>query len=102
MSVGDSNGSTAVPEIPAKQKAAIYDQPGTVSTKVVEIDVPEPGVGEVLINLYVLPLAPIGWTDTAYPVECIHRTNGYCSTHSGVCHSDLGVMTNTVSLQTYL
>lgn len=66
MSVGDSNGngngSTAVPVIPAKQKAAIYDQPGTVSTKVVEIDVPEPGVGEVLINLYVSPLARTGWT----------------------------------------
>jgi propanol-preferring alcohol dehydrogenase len=39
-------------DIPTKQKAAIYDQPGTVSTKVVEIDVPEPGAGEVLINLY--------------------------------------------------
>ncbi|KAJ5938203.1 hypothetical protein N7454_004545 [Penicillium verhagenii] len=52
--------------IPQKQKAAVYDQPGTISTKVVEIDVPEPGDGEVLINL----------------------------THSGVCHSDLGIMTN--------
>ncbi|KAJ5987031.1 hypothetical protein N7451_011396 [Penicillium sp. IBT 35674x] len=57
----------ATPEIPQKQKAVIYDQPGTVSTKVVEIDVPQPGAGEVLINL----------------------------THSGVCHSDLGIMTNT-------
>ncbi|CAI7671485.1 unnamed protein product [Penicillium palitans] len=54
------------PEIPAKQKAIIYDQPGTVSTKVVELDVPEPGTGEVLINL----------------------------THSGVCHSDFSIMTN--------
>ena len=52
--IDNANGSTAVPEIPAKQKAAIYDQPGTVSTKVVEIDVPEPGTGEVLINLYVV------------------------------------------------
>ena len=43
----------AAPEIPKKQKAVIYDNPGTVSTKVVEIDVPEPGPGEVLINLYV-------------------------------------------------
>lgn len=42
-----------VPEVPKKQKAAVYDQPGTVSTKVVEIDVPEPGPGEVLINLSV-------------------------------------------------
>jgi NADPH-dependent curcumin reductase CurA len=43
----------AAPEIPKKQKAAVYDQPGTVSTKIEEIDVPEPGAGEVLINLYV-------------------------------------------------
>lgn len=43
----------ATPEIPQKQKAVIYDQPGTVSTKVVEIDVPQPGAGEVLINLFV-------------------------------------------------
>lgn len=41
----------AAPEVPKRQKAAVYDQPGTVSTKVVEIDVPEPGAGEVLINL---------------------------------------------------
>ncbi|KAL2809609.1 alcohol dehydrogenase 2 [Aspergillus granulosus] len=63
----------AAPEIPAKQKAIIYDNPGTVSTKVVELDVPEPGAGEVLINL----------------------------THSGVCHSDFGVMTNTWSILPY-
>jgi hypothetical protein len=42
-------------EIPKKQKAVVFDQPGTVSTKVVEIDVPEPGSGEVLINLSVYP-----------------------------------------------
>lgn len=42
----------AVPEIPKKQKAVIYDEPGSVSTKVVELDVPEPSTGEVLINLY--------------------------------------------------
>ncbi|EME88239.1 uncharacterized protein MYCFIDRAFT_184987 [Pseudocercospora fijiensis CIRAD86] len=53
-------------DIPKKYKAVIYDEPGKVSTKVVELDTPEPGPGEVLINL----------------------------THSGVCHSDLGVMTN--------
>lgn len=40
--------------IPQKQKAAIYDQPGKISTQVVEIDVPEPGPGEILINLSVL------------------------------------------------
>lgn len=48
----------AAPEIPKKQKAAIYDQPGSVSTKVVELDVPEPGSGEVLINLYVISRGP--------------------------------------------
>jgi D-arabinose 1-dehydrogenase-like Zn-dependent alcohol dehydrogenase len=53
--------------LPAKYKAAIYDAPGSISTKVVELEMPQPGAGEVLINL----------------------------THSGVCHSDLGVMTNS-------
>lgn len=45
-----------IPKIPSKQKAVIYDQPGTVSTKVVELDVPEPGTGEVLINLCALSI----------------------------------------------
>ncbi|KAK2750140.1 hypothetical protein FQN57_004636 [Myotisia sp. PD_48] len=56
----------AAVEIPKQAKAAVYDKPGTVSTKVELVDVPEPGPGEVLINL----------------------------THSGVCHSDFGIMTN--------
>ena len=46
----------ATPEIPKTQKAAVYDQPGTVSTKIVDIEVPEPGAGEVLINLSVILL----------------------------------------------
>ncbi|KAJ5121376.1 uncharacterized protein N7515_009337 [Penicillium bovifimosum] len=62
-----------ISEIPKTQKAVIYDQPGTISTKIVDIDVPEPSAGEVLINL----------------------------THSGVCHSDLGIMTNTWSMLPY-
>jgi len=53
--------------LPSKYKAAIYDAPGSISTKIVDLDMPEPGAGEVLINL----------------------------THSGVCHSDLGVMMNS-------
>ncbi|KAF1999065.1 alcohol dehydrogenase 2 [Amniculicola lignicola CBS 123094] len=57
----------SAPEIPKKYKAAIYDKPGSVSTKIVELDMPEPGAGQVLINL----------------------------THSGVCHSDYGVMSNS-------
>jgi Zn-dependent alcohol dehydrogenase len=40
-------------EIPKKHKAAVYDKPGSISTKIEELDVPEPGAGEVLINLYV-------------------------------------------------
>lgn len=40
-------------DIPKKYKAAVYDKPGTISTKVEELDTPEPGAGEVLINLYV-------------------------------------------------
>jgi hypothetical protein len=43
----------AAPEIPKTHKAVVYDQPGTVSTKIVDLEVPEPGAGEVLINLYV-------------------------------------------------
>ncbi|KAH6976575.1 alcohol dehydrogenase II [Ilyonectria destructans] len=58
--------ASATLEIPSQYKAAIYDKPGTVSTKIVSLDTPEPGPGEVLINL----------------------------THSGVCHSDYAVMTN--------
>ena len=38
-------------EIPKKYKALVYDKPGEISTKIEELDTPEPGVGEVLINL---------------------------------------------------
>jgi propanol-preferring alcohol dehydrogenase len=38
-------------ELPKTYKAAIYDNPGTISTKIVEKEVPEPGPGEVLINM---------------------------------------------------
>lgn len=50
------NGTVSIPQ---KQKAAIYDQPGKISTKVVEIDVPEPGAGEMLVNLLVLCIYPL-------------------------------------------
>lgn len=39
-------------KIPETYKGAVYDQPGKVSTKVEELKTPEPGPGEVLINLY--------------------------------------------------
>jgi propanol-preferring alcohol dehydrogenase len=55
------------PDIPKKYKAAVYDKPGTISTKIEELDMPEPGPGEVLVNL----------------------------SHSGVCHSDMGIMTQS-------
>ncbi|PNS15679.1 Alcohol dehydrogenase 3, mitochondrial [Sphaceloma murrayae] len=57
----------AADTLPAKYKAAVYDTPGSISTKVVEQDMPTPGPGEVLVKL----------------------------THTGVCHSDLGIMTNS-------
>lgn len=38
-------------DIPKKHLAMIYDKPGTISTKMIEVDTPEPGVGEVLVRL---------------------------------------------------
>ncbi|KID94947.1 Alcohol dehydrogenase superfamily, zinc-type, partial [Metarhizium majus ARSEF 297] len=55
--------------IPSTQKALVYDEPGTMSTKLVDLAVRDPGLGEVLVRL----------------------------SHSGVCHSDLAVMTNSWS-----
>lgn len=37
--------------LPSKYKAAVYDQPGKISTKIVELDMPEPAAGDVLIKL---------------------------------------------------
>ena len=38
-------------DLPSTYKACVYDEPGKISTKVVDLDMPEPGAGEVLINL---------------------------------------------------
>jgi len=38
-------------EIPKTYKAVVYDNPGSLSLKVVDMDMPEPGSGEVLIKL---------------------------------------------------
>ncbi len=38
-------------DIPKKYKAIVYDKPGTISTKIEELDTPEPGPGEVLVRL---------------------------------------------------
>ncbi|CAI7657352.1 unnamed protein product [Penicillium crustosum] len=51
---------------PKTHMAMVYDQPGKVSIKRVSIETPEPGAGQVLVRL----------------------------THTGVCHSDHGLMTN--------
>ncbi|KAG4419290.1 hypothetical protein IFR04_007609 [Cadophora malorum] len=51
-------------EIPKTYNAAVYDNPGQISTHIEQLQTPEPGPGEVLVRL----------------------------THSGVCHSDLSIM----------
>lgn len=56
----------ASPIIPTHHKAAVYDKPGQISTRLSTVETPSPGPGEVLIHL----------------------------THSGVCSSDHGIMTN--------
>ena len=38
-------------DIPKKYKAVVYDKPGSVSTKIEELDTPEPGPGDVLVRL---------------------------------------------------
>lgn len=82
--------------IPKKHKAAVYDKPGSISTKIKQLDTPEPGHGEVLINLYVYPL--LVWCRAIFESidlnSCPHKTDMTCRTHSGVCHSDMGVMLN--------
>lgn len=39
------------PEIPKQYRAVVYDSPGSISTKITTLDTPEPGPGEVLINM---------------------------------------------------
>ncbi|KAJ5505597.1 Polyketide synthase, enoylreductase [Penicillium expansum] len=52
-------------QIPSQHKAIAYDKPGTASVQYLTVDTPQPGNGDVLVRI----------------------------THSGVCHSDWGVMT---------
>ncbi|CVK86960.1 hypothetical protein FPRO06_06276 [Fusarium proliferatum] len=56
-----------VPNALSTHQAAVYDKPGELSTKVVDIETPSPPAGEVLVQL----------------------------SHSGVCHSDLSIMKNS-------
>ena len=51
--------------IPEMQTAVLYANPPSIETKLVEIPVPQPGAGQVLVKL----------------------------SHSGVCHSDLAICT---------
>ncbi|KAI1309751.1 alcohol dehydrogenase-like protein [Xylaria venustula] len=53
-------------ELPKTHKACVYDQPGSCSIAIRDVPTPDPGVDEVLVKL----------------------------THSGVCHSDYGIMMN--------
>jgi propanol-preferring alcohol dehydrogenase len=41
----------AQPDIPETHKAIVYDDPGRISTKIVQVKTPEPGPGEVLIRM---------------------------------------------------
>jgi propanol-preferring alcohol dehydrogenase len=81
-------------QIPKKHKAAVYDKPGSISTKIEELDVPEPGPGEVLINLYVPFSSLISHTRQNQPLPVSLHTDIPRSSHSGVCHSDMGIMLN--------
>jgi propanol-preferring alcohol dehydrogenase len=38
-------------DIPKKYKAVVYDKPGSISTKIEELETPEPGPGDVLVKL---------------------------------------------------
>lgn len=40
--------------VAAVNRAAVYNKPGTISTKIVELEIPEPGPGEVLLRLWVI------------------------------------------------
>ncbi|KAI1426764.1 alcohol dehydrogenase-like protein [Xylaria sp. FL1777] len=56
----------AAPGVPKTHKACVYDQPGSCSIAIRDVPTPEPGPNEVLVKL----------------------------THSGICHSDYGIMMN--------
>ena len=82
-------------DIPKQFKACVYDEPGKNSTKIETLQTPEPGHGEVLINLYVLvPILP----RYSRANDKIRILNLDSRTHSGVCFSDMAVMENSVSL----
>ncbi|KAL8731737.1 MAG: hypothetical protein Q9166_003184 [cf. Caloplaca sp. 2 TL-2023] len=69
---------TAAVEIPKQYRAAVYDEPGKISTKVETLDTPEPGPGEVLINLD-LGIMENSWAGLPYPTQ-----KGQVGGHEGV------------------
>ncbi|TVY82144.1 alcohol dehydrogenase [Lachnellula suecica] len=77
--------------IPKTYKAAVYDEPGKISIKIVELETPEPGPGEVLIRLTVShQLAP---KHTTYPTNCGCSIQG--TDIRKRTDSDLSLMTNS-------
>lgn len=47
------------PDIPKTHKALVYDKPGEISTKIIDLETPKPGPGEVLVKLYVKPICQL-------------------------------------------
>jgi alcohol dehydrogenase, propanol-preferring len=41
----------AAVQTPARHRAIFYDQPGQLGTKVVEVDTPKPGFGDVTVQM---------------------------------------------------
>jgi propanol-preferring alcohol dehydrogenase len=37
--------------VPKQHRAAVYAEPGKILTKIETVDTPEPGPGEVLVNM---------------------------------------------------
>lgn len=71
-------------------KAVIYANPPTIETEVVQLPVPEPGFGQVLVRLYVEMCASTNF---------FVKTNAFVlpRSYSGVCHTDYGFCTNGFS-----
>lgn len=59
--MGDRSEASLPMDIPATYKAVVFDRPGEISTKVVELETPKPGPGEVLVRLYVYCRTQVRW-----------------------------------------
>lgn len=64
-------------------KAVVYAAPGSSNTSIQYLDIPVPSDGQILVKLYDTP--------DYYGTILKHDYLTCHSTHSGVCHSDLGV-----------